>query len=128
MTLSFFKYQGTGNDFIILDNREGKINFLTTEIVEQLCHRKYGIGADGLMLMNSHEQYDFEMIYYNADGNKSTMCGNGGRCMVKFASDMGIHKYTYTFLAVDGLHEAEIEKNGGIKLHMNDVKEVVFEK
>jgi len=128
MTLSFFKYQGTGNDFIILDNREGKINFLTAEIVEQLCHRKYGVGADGLMLMNSHEQYDFEMIYYNADGNKSTMCGNGGRCMVKFASDLGIHKYTYTFLAVDGLHEAEIEKNGGIKLHMNDVNKVAYEK
>jgi diaminopimelate epimerase len=128
MTLPFFKYQGTGNDFIILDNREGKINFLTTEIVEQLCHRKYGIGADGLMLMNSHEQYDFEMIYYNADGNKSTMCGNGGRCMVKFASDLGIHKYTYTFLAVDGLHEAEIETNGVVKLHMNDVHKVVHEK
>jgi diaminopimelate epimerase len=95
MTLSFFKYQGTGNDFIILDNRAGLINNLNTEIIEQLCHRKYGIGADGLMLMNSHEQYDFEMIYYNADGNKSTMCGNGGRCLVKFAYDLGIHKYTY---------------------------------
>jgi diaminopimelate epimerase len=128
MTLSFFKYQGTGNDFIILDNRAGLINFLNTEIVAQLCHRKYGIGADGLMLMNSHEQYDFEMIYYNSDGNKSTMCGNGGRCMVKFASDMGIHKYTYTFLAVDGLHEAEIETSGVVKLHMNDVDEIVYEK
>jgi diaminopimelate epimerase len=128
MTLSFFKYQGTGNDFIILDNRAGLINNLNTEIIAQLCHRKYGIGADGLMLMNSHEQYDFEMIYYNADGKTSSMCGNGGRCMVKFAFDLGIHKYTYTFLAIDGLHEAEIEKNGGVKLRMNDVKEVVFEK
>jgi diaminopimelate epimerase len=128
MTLSFFKYQGTGNDFIILDNRDGETNFLTAEIVQQLCHRKFGIGADGLMLMNSHEQYDFEMIYYNADGKKSTMCGNGGRCMVKFAFDLGTHKYTYTFLAIDGLHEAEIEINGDVKLRMNDVKEVVCEK
>jgi len=128
MTLSFFKYQGTGNDFIILDNRAGLFDHLSTEIIEHLCHRKFGIGADGLMLMNSHEQYDFEMIYYNADGKTSSMCGNGGRCMVKFAFDLGMHKYTYTFLAVDGLHEAEIEINRGVKLRMNDVNEVIQEK
>lgn len=124
MILHFFKYQGTGNDFIILDNRKGEIDFLSSEIVKQLCDRKFGIGADGLMLMNSHEPFDFEMIYLNADGNKSTMCGNGGRCMIKFASDIGINKPFYKFLAVDGEHEAEIENQGLIKLRMKDVSEI----
>lgn len=125
MMSSFYKYQGTGNDFIILDNRKGIFNAITKAQVEQLCNRKFGIGADGLMLMNTKEGFDFEMIYYNADGNTSTMCGNGGRCMVRFAFDMGIHEYTYKFMAVDGLHEGEIDINNNIvKLKMKPVYSV----
>ncbi len=111
MKIIFYKYQGTGNDFVILDNRKGLYAGLTTDQVQALCDRRFGIGADGLMLLNNKAGYDFEMIYYNADGNESSMCGNGGRCLVRFANHMGIHKYTYRFLAIDGEHEAEIDKN-----------------
>src|SRR5215210_6669844 len=107
MRIHFYKYQGTGNDFIILDNRENKFAF-SKEQVAFLCHRRFGIGADGLMLLNRHPKYDFEMKYYNADGGESSMCGNGGRCLVKFAYHMRIFKNPYHFLAVDGEHEAEI--------------------
>jgi diaminopimelate epimerase len=124
MTASFYKYQGTGNDFIIFDNRKNEYDGITNSQVKKLCDRRFGIGADGLMLLNAKPGYDFEMVYYNADGNPSTMCGNGGRCMVRFAYHMGIHKYTYTFLAVDGAHEAEIDNNNIIRLKMNDVNEV----
>lgn len=119
--LQFYKYQGTGNDFVIMDNRDGKI-ILTTEQVKHICDRRFGIGADGLMLLNSLDGYDFEMKYYNADGRESSMCGNGGRCLTKFAYDMGIHKPSYLFLAVDGEHEAEINEHGWIRLKMKDVK------
>ena len=125
MTQTFYKYQGTGNDFVILDNREGQVAPLTEAQVSKLCDRRFGIGADGLMLMSRKEGYDFEMIYYNADGNPSSMCGNGGRCMVRFAQDMGIHKTSYKFLAIDGDHEAEIESNNtNVRLKMQDVNEV----
>jgi diaminopimelate epimerase len=120
MQLHFYKYQGTGNDFIILNNLDSKYN-LTTEQVKHLCHRRFGIGADGLMLLNRHPGYDFEMKYYNADGRESSMCGNGGRCLTRFANDMGILKTDYTFLAVDGPHEASIETDGTIALKMKDV-------
>ena len=123
MNISFYKYQGTGNDFVILDNRTGIFNSITTDQVQLLCDRKFGVGADGLMLLNTKEGYDFEMIYYNADGSHSSMCGNGGRCMIKFASKIGIHKYTYRFIAIDGIHEAEIDRNQ-VRLKMNDVKNV----
>jgi diaminopimelate epimerase len=124
MILTFFKYQGTGNDFVILDNRENQIPELTTKQIRKLCDRRFGIGADGLMLLSKKEGYDFEMIYYNADGKESTMCGNGGRCLVKFAWHMGIHKTLYHFLAIDGKHEAEIELNGRVKLKMKDVDKI----
>lgn len=120
MDIHFFKYQGTGNDFIIIDNREANIN-LTTEQVEKLCNRRFGIGADGLMLLKQHAGYDFEMQYYNADGKESSMCGNGGRCLVKFAHHQGIHRSKYHFIAVDGPHEATIEDNGWVYLKMKDV-------
>ncbi|MEO6670625.1 MAG: diaminopimelate epimerase [Ferruginibacter sp.] len=123
MKVAFYKYQGTGNDFVILDNRTGIFNSITSDQVQLLCDRKFGVGADGLMLLNTKEGYDFEMIYYNADGSHSSMCGNGGRCMIKFASQIGIHKYTYHFLAIDGVHEAEIDKNK-VRLKMNDVRNV----
>lgn len=124
MKIQFYKYQGTGNDFVILDNRTGQYNDLTRKQVEKICHRRFGVGADGLMLLNQKEGYDFEMIYYNADGNPSTMCGNGGRCLVKFAYDKGIHKFTYKFTAVDGEHEAEIDNDNSIRLKMQDVSNV----
>jgi len=120
MNLNFYKYQGTGNDFIILDNRQQNIS-LTNKEVKRLCNRRFGIGADGLMLLNVKDGYDFEMVYYNSDGNQSSMCGNGGRCLVKFAHKRGIHKSTYHFLAVDGEHEATIDDNGWVNLKMKDV-------
>ncbi|HEU0110812.1 MAG TPA: diaminopimelate epimerase, partial [Flavisolibacter sp.] len=124
MQIEFFKYQGTGNDFVIIDNREGKYNSLTSEQVNFLCDRRFGIGADGLMLLNTLTGYDFEMKYYNSDGKESSMCGNGGRCLVKFAYDCGIQKTKYKFLAVDGDHEATIQPDGLVALKMNDVGEV----
>ena len=122
--MEFYKYQGTGNDFIILDNRTGNYNDLIAKQIKALCHRRFGIGADGLMLLQNKEGFDFEMIYYNADGRTSSMCGNGGRCMVRFAYHMGLHKYTYHFLAIDGVHEAEIDNDDIIRLKMNDVNAV----
>jgi diaminopimelate epimerase len=124
MKIPFYKYQGTGNDFVIIDNRTGDYSSLTHTQIRHICHRRYGIGADGLMLLNKHEQYDFEMKYYNADGAESTMCGNGGRCLVKFAADSGLIKTTYLFIAIDGVHEASLENNGIVSLKMNDVNEV----
>jgi diaminopimelate epimerase len=123
MQLHFFKYQGTGNDFVIFDNRDGSIR-LSREQVAFMCNRRFGIGADGLMLLNSHPDFDFEMIYYNADGGESTMCGNGGRCLVKFAFDCGIKKPEYRFLAIDGEHLARIEDNNQVALKMNDVDSI----
>jgi diaminopimelate epimerase len=123
MRIHFYKYQGTGNDFVILDNRKNIYDF-TKKQVAHLCDRRFGIGADGLMLLNAHPQYDFEMKYYNADGGESSMCGNGGRCLVKFASDIGISKEEYSFLAIDGEHKATIHQNASVALKMNDVGSV----
>lgn len=123
MILNFYKYQGAGNDFVILDNREGSIE-LTTKQIRNLCDRRFGVGGDGLMLLNKHTDYDFEMKYYNADGRESSMCGNGGRCLTKFAYDRGIFQTTYRFLAIDGMHEAYINSDGTIALKMNDVTNI----
>lgn len=120
MNLHFFKYQGAGNDFVILDNRKGEIN-LTTKQVAFLCDRRFGIGGDGLMLLDTHPNYDFEMKYYNSDGRESSMCGNGGRCLTKFAYDMGIFQTMYKFIAIDGEHKASINNDGTVALKMNDV-------
>lgn len=124
MKIQFYKYQGTGNDFVILDNRENNYSNLSAKQIKHICDRRFGIGADGLMLLCKKEGYDFEMLYYNADGNESSMCGNGGRCLTKFASYHGIHKNIYNFLAIDGEHIAEIETNGKVKLKMKDVDSV----
>lgn len=120
MELHFYKYQGTGNDFILADNRRNEYN-LTQQQIHKLCDRRFGIGADGLMLLQNKEGFDFEMKYYNADGKEGSMCGNGGRCMVKFAYHLGIHKPVYRFLASDGVHEAEIDIEGIVSLKMKDV-------
>ncbi|MBW1959829.1 MAG: diaminopimelate epimerase [Deltaproteobacteria bacterium] len=125
--ISFAKYHGTGNDFILIDNRETG-NMLSTEAVRKLCHRRFGIGADGLMLLNSKDGYDFEMIYYNADGREGSLCGNGGRCIVAFAHRLGIVKQDARFLAVDGEHIAKVINLSGdqmlVKLKLNDVDNI----
>lgn len=123
MKLTFYKYQGTGNDFVIIDNREGNIA-LSKQQVKFLCDRRFGVGADGLMLLNSKPDYDFEMVYFNADGREASMCGNGGRCLVQFAYDLGINRSEYKFLAVDGDHEAHMDVNGWVNLKMQDVRKI----
>lgn len=123
MIFKFYKYQGTGNDFILADNRKGDYT-LSKEQINKLCNRRFGIGADGLMLLQSKEGYDFEMKYYNADGKEGSMCGNGGRCITKFAYHLGIHKDIYKFLASDGPHEAEIDIDGTVSLKMKDVSAI----
>jgi diaminopimelate epimerase len=123
MIIPFFKYQGTGNDFILVDNRSKSFSNLSQEEIERICDRRFSIGADGLMMLNQKDGYDFEMIYYNSDGKPGSMCGNGGRCIVRFAYDLGIHKESYHFLASDGEHEAEIETGSNIiSLKMKDVQ------
>lgn len=126
MKLHFYKYQGTGNDFVILDNRDKKYDGVTKEQVQFLCDRRFGIGADGLMLLNLHPDYDFEMKYYNSDGKESSMCGNGGRCLTKFANDMGLIQTTYHFIAIDGKHKSAINTDGTVALKMADVNEVKY--
>lgn len=123
MLIHFHKYQGTGNDFIIIDNRDLKFNRTDNVLVEKLCDRRFGIGADGLMLLQNKQGYDFEMVYYNSDGNESSMCGNGGRCISEFARTLGLVKDKAHFIAIDGAHESLI-KPGFITLKMKDVKEV----
>ena len=125
MKTEFFKYQGTGNDFVVIDNRNGHDLNLTHEQVRSLCDRRFGIGADGLMLLNEKPGYDFEMVYFNADGREGSMCGNGGRCLVKFAESLGIRKEVYKFIATDGEHEAKIDAEGIVSLKMNDVDIIV---
>lgn len=126
MIIDFYKYQGTGNDFVILDNRQGKYSNLTQDQIKSLCSRQFGIGADGLMIFQNREGYDFEMVYYNADGHAGSLCGNGSRCIVKFASDQGLLKMAYNFLTCDGPHTAEVNNKGLIRIKMNDVTDVDY--
>lgn len=126
MKVEFYKYQGTGNDFILLDNRNNIYSDITTRQINFLCNRHFGIGADGLMLLNNKTGFDFEMKYFNADGNESSMCGNGGRCILKFAAMLGIKKTKYHFSAIDGEHDGEIDFNGEVKLKMNNVNDAEF--
>lgn len=120
MRVTFYKYQGTGNDFIIVDNRLLEINKNDTKRIAELCDRRFGIGADGFILLENDKFSDFKMVYYNADGNESSMCGNGGRCITAFCKFLGIADNEVTFTAIDGLHKAKIEDNI-IYLQMQDV-------
>lgn len=122
MQINFFKYQGTGNDFVMLDNRDGRWNELPIDAVVRLCDRRFGVGADGLIKINAFPGMDFEVDYYNADGSKS-FCGNGARCAVSFAHFLGVSAETVRFMAIDGEHIAT-KKNGLIHLKMNDISDV----
>lgn len=121
MTLQFYKYQGTGNDFIMIDNRDLVLPRENAKLVKDLCDRRFGIGGDGLIYLQNKSGYDFEMVYFNSDGRESTMCGNGGRCIVQFAKDMGLGGPDFSFLAVDGPHRGKVFNDGSVSLQMQDV-------
>ncbi|RNL56954.1 diaminopimelate epimerase [Pedobacter jejuensis] len=123
MKINFLKYQGAGNDFILIDHTTSPLENIDNELIERLCDRRFGVGADGLMFVTKHEDYDFEMHYFNADGNLGSMCGNGGRCIAAFAKHLGIVDKETNFLAVDGPHYARISESGDwVDLQMIDVE------
>ncbi len=129
MKLNFSKYHGAGNDFVLIDARTPQIqqivDNLTKEQIAAICHRRFGVGADGAMFLQSAPQgFDFTMRYFNSDGGESTMCGNGGRCIVRFADDLGVGGANKKFVAVDGEHSAEILDDGTIALEMIDVDRI----
>ena len=127
MQINFSKYQGTGNDFVLIDNRKNVIDPNDTSLISLLCHRKFGIGADGLMLLEDSEEYDFTMRYFNSDGKEASMCGNGGRCIVAFAHQIGIIKNNTQFIAIDGVHQANLQDVSAtltVSLKMQDVSQI----
>lgn len=123
----FSKYHGTGNDFILIDNRAGTV-MLSQEEIAHLCHRRYGVGADGLMMLHDSGAYDFEMKYFNSDGREGSMCGNGGRCIAAFANALGIVTEDAVFSAIDGIHRAKIHRKNSattdVEVSLTDVKKI----
>lgn len=125
MKLFFYKYQGAGNDFLLVDNRQLAVDHHHPELISALCDRHFGVGGDGIMFLQDAPGYDFEMVYYNSDGQPSSMCGNGGRCIVAFAKHLGIVSTETNFLAVDGPHYAKISASGDwVSLQMIDVADI----
>jgi diaminopimelate epimerase len=124
MQVEFYKYQGTGNDFVMVDNRSDFFPKDNMKLIAHLCDRRFGVGGDGLILLENDLETDFKMVYYNSDGNQSSMCGNGGRCLVAFAKALHVIKTSTTFIAVDGLHHANISDDGLVSLQMIDVTDV----
>ena len=124
MQIEFYKYQGTGNDFVMIDNRSYFFPKEDIKLIERLCDRRFGIGADGLILLENDSETDFRMVYYNSDGNQSSMCGNGGRCLVAFAKELNVIEDKTTFIATDGLHHATVGEDGIVSLQMIDVDEI----
>jgi diaminopimelate epimerase len=124
MQVEFYKYQGTGNDFVMIDNRSDFFPKENVQLIAHLCDRRFGIGGDGLILLENDSDTDFKMVYYNSDGNQSSMCGNGGRCLVAFAKKLNVIKNSCTFIATDGLHYATINEKGLVSLQMIDVSNV----
>lgn len=127
--MTFYKYNGAGNDFLVADNRDGSIH-LTEKYISEICDRHYGVGADGVMLLGSGgEAFDFTMDYFNSDGSGGMMCGNGGRCIVAFASFLGLKPASqdgrWSFVAADGEHHAELLSSEGntltVRLQMIDI-------
>jgi diaminopimelate epimerase len=124
MEINFFKYEGTGNDFVMIDNRKETFPKDDVKLIAHLCNRRFGIGGDGLILLENDANSDFKMVYFNSDGNQSTMCGNGGRCLVAFANKLYIIDKSATFTAIDGLHHATISDEGIVSLQMKNVDSV----
>ena len=123
MEQTFYKYQGTGNDFILIDDRANVFPLKDVSLVACLCDRRFGIGADGLILIQNAATSDFKMVYFNADGNESSLCGNGARCTIAFANFLNCIEDKTTFEAVDGLHSAHIDGDI-ISLQMHDVSKI----
>lgn len=124
MQVPFFKYEGTGNDFVMIDNRSRFFPKEDHSLVKHLCDRRFGIGGDGLILLENDSESHFKMVYYNSDGSQSSMCGNGGRCIVAFAKSLNIIQDKAIFMAVDGMHHATIFDHNIVSLQMNDVETI----
>ena len=131
MKIIFHKYEGTGNDFVMIDNRNNFFPKDNIKLIEHLCDRRFGIGGDGLILLENDQiasklamKIDFKMVYYNSDGNQSSMCGNGGRCLVAFAKSLNVVQNKATFIAIDGLHHATIDEKNVVSLQMKEVDEL----